>query len=35
LIPIVDPRAFDAIKELGSGKKKVSFSQVMRLKRLD
>lgn len=35
LIPIVDPRAFDAIKEAGSGKKKVSFSQVMRLKRLD
>ncbi|MDO9205517.1 type II CRISPR RNA-guided endonuclease Cas9 [Methylotenera sp.] len=35
LIPIVDPRAFDAIKEAESGKKKVSFSQVIRLKRLD
>ncbi|BEV09226.1 type II CRISPR RNA-guided endonuclease Cas9 [Methylophilus sp. DW102] len=35
LIPIVDPRAFDAIKEPGSGKKKVSFTQVLRLKRID
>ena len=35
VIPIVDPRAFDAIKESDSGKKKVSFSQIMRLKRLD
>ena len=35
VIPIVDPRAFDAIKEQNSGKKKVSFSQIMRLKRLD
>lgn len=35
LIPIVDPRAFDAIKEPGSGKKKVSFNQVLRLKRID
>jgi CRISPR-associated endonuclease Csn1 len=35
VIPIVDPRAFDAIKEQNSGKKKVSFSQVMRLKLLD
>lgn len=35
LIPITDPRAFDAIKEPGSGKKKVSFGQVARLKRLD
>jgi CRISPR-associated endonuclease Csn1 len=32
LIPIIDPRAFDAIQEPGSGKKKVSFSQVARLK---
>lgn len=35
IIPLVDPRAFDAIKEQGSGKKKISFSQVMRLKRID
>lgn len=35
LIPITDPRAFDAIKESGSGKKKVSFGQLTRLKRLD
>jgi len=35
VIPIVDPRAFDAIKEPESGKKKVSFSQILRLKRLD
>jgi CRISPR-associated endonuclease Csn1 len=35
LIPIVDPRAFDSIKESGSGKKRVSFSQVMRLKLVD
>ena len=35
VVPIIDPRAFDAIKELDSGKKKISFSQVMRLKRLD
>lgn len=35
VIPIVDPRAFDAIKEQSSGKKKVSFSQVMRLKLVD
>lgn len=35
LIPIVDPRAFDAINEQGSGKKKISFSQVMRLKQID
>lgn len=34
LIPIVDPRSFDEIKEPGSGKKKVSFNQVLRLKRL-
>jgi len=34
VIPIVDPRAFDSIKEQSSGKKKVSFSQVMRLKLL-
>lgn len=31
LIPHTDPRAFDVIKEAGSGKKKVSFSQVLRL----
>ncbi|MEQ1487618.1 MAG: type II CRISPR RNA-guided endonuclease Cas9 [Methylotenera sp.] len=35
LIPMVDPRAFDAIKEPESGKKKVSFTQILRLKRLD
>jgi len=35
LAPITDPRAFDAIKEPYSGKKVVSFGQVMRLKRLD
>lgn len=35
LIPITDPRAFDAIKEPESGKKMVSFNQIMRLKRLD
>lgn len=34
LIPITDPRAYDAIKEPGSGKKSVSFSQVTRLKLL-
>lgn len=34
LIPITDPRAFDAIKEPGSGKKKVSFGQVSRLQLL-
>ena len=32
LVPIVDPRAFDAIKEPASGKKIVAFGQVMRLK---
>jgi CRISPR-associated endonuclease Csn1 len=31
LIPHIDPRAFDAIKEVGSGKKKLSFGQVKRL----
>lgn len=31
LIPHVDPRAFDAIKEAGSGKKKLSFGQLKRL----
>jgi hypothetical protein len=31
LIPHVDPRAFDAIKEAGSGKKKFSFGQLKRL----
>lgn len=31
LIPHVDPRAFDAIKEAGSGKKKLSFGQIKRL----
>jgi CRISPR-associated endonuclease Csn1 len=35
LVPITEPRAFDAIKEPGSGKKKVAFGQVARLKRLD
>ena len=35
LIPIVDPRAFDDIRESGSGKKKVSFGQVARLKPRD
>ena len=35
LVPIVDPRAFDAIKEPASGKKVVSFGQVMRLKLAD
>ena len=35
LVPIVDPRAFDAIKETVSGKKVVSFGQVMRLKLVD
>lgn len=35
LIPIVDPRSFDKITQPNSGKKKVSFSQVMRLKLLD
>ncbi len=32
LIPHTDPRAFDAIKESGSGKKKMAFSKVLRLK---
>lgn len=32
LVPIVDPRAFDAIKEKNSGKKIISFSQLLRLK---
>jgi len=32
LVPITDPRAFDAIKESGSGKKRISFGQVGRLK---
>ena len=32
LVPIVDPRAFDAIKEPASGKKIVAFGQAMRLK---
>lgn len=31
LIPHTDPRAFDAIKEIGSGKKKMAFSKVLRL----
>lgn len=31
LVPHIDPRAFDAIKEPGSGKKKVSFGQIKRL----
>ena len=31
LIPHTDPRAFDAIKEVGSGKKKMAFSKVLRL----
>lgn len=31
LVPIVDPRAFDAIKEKNSGKRKISFSQLLRL----
>ncbi len=31
LIPHVDPRAFDAIKEAGSGKKKLAFGQIKRL----
>lgn len=31
LIPHTDPRAFDAIKESGSGKKKMAFSKVLRL----
>ena len=35
LVPIVDPRAFDAIKEPASGKKIVSFGQVLRLKLLE
>lgn len=35
LVPIVDPRAFDAIKEPASGKKIVAFGQVMRLKILN
>jgi CRISPR-associated endonuclease Csn1 len=35
LIPITDPRAFDAIKESGSGKKKVSFNQIARLNHCD
>jgi len=32
LIPDVDPRAFDKIKEPGSGKKKISFGQLNRLR---
>lgn len=32
LIPITDPRAFDAIKESGAGKRIISFNQVLRLK---
>ncbi|MCX8519022.1 MAG: hypothetical protein ORN21_02650, partial [Methylophilaceae bacterium] len=35
LVPIVDPRAFNAIKESKSGKKTIAFGQVMRLKVLD
>ena len=35
LIPVVDPRSFDKIIQPNSGKKKVSFSQVMRLKLVD
>lgn len=35
LVPWTDPRAFDAIKEPCSGKKKVSFGQVTKLQRLD
>lgn len=35
VVPYVDPRAFDAIKESDSGKKKISFSQVLRLKLID
>jgi CRISPR-associated endonuclease Csn1 len=35
LIPIVDPRSFDKITQPNSGKKKVSFSQVLRLKLID
>ncbi|MEO6118454.1 MAG: type II CRISPR RNA-guided endonuclease Cas9, partial [Methylotenera sp.] len=31
LIPHTDPRAFDAIKEAGSGKKKMAFSKALRL----
>lgn len=31
LIPHTDPRAFDAIKEAGSGKRKMAFSKVARL----
>lgn len=31
LIPHTDPRAFDAIKEAGSGKRKMAFSKVLRL----
>lgn len=31
LIPLIDPRAYDAIKEQGSGKKVVSFPQAARL----
>ena len=31
LIPHTDPRAFDAIKETGSGKKRIAFSQSLRL----
>lgn len=31
LLPHTDPRAFDAIKEPGSGKKKLSFGQIKRL----
>lgn len=32
LVPVVDPRAYDAIKEPNSGRKVVSFGQVVRLK---
>jgi len=31
LIPHTDPRAFDAIKEAGSGKRKMAFSKVLHL----
>ena len=32
LVPITDPRAYNAIEEPNSGKKSLSFSQVARLK---
>ncbi len=35
LVPITEPRAFDAVKEAGSGKKRVAFGQSHRLKLVD